>query len=95
MMEWLSQNIQYPKEAVDGKIEAVSYTHLDVYKRQLRQAAQQCATACQGDAVLRHIGVELRRCTLERLEDSALNLDDRLVEALSDLLIGDTDLSWQ
>ena len=44
---------------------------------------------------MRHIGVELGRCALERLEDSALDLDNRLVETLSYLLIGDADLAWQ
>ena len=61
----------------------------------LVEAAQQGAAACEVDAVLHDVGIQLGRCVLKGRQHGVLNLCHRLVEAVGYLLIAHGHLHGQ
>ena len=65
-------------------------SHMDIDAglalNELVEAAQQCAAAGQGDAVVDDVGAQLGRGALQSLLDGAGDLDQALQQSLTDIL---------
>ena len=61
--------------------------YVDLVSEPLVEASQQGSAASEVDSVVDDVGIELRRCLLERRHDGRLDFRDALLERVGNLLV--------